>query len=200
MTQPEPQVVRTYLAELHAALVGMPPELSAEIVAGVREELVGLDAEAAAVRIGELGDPAFIAAEARAEATTNAAARSEASPARIAPYDIVAALVLAVGGIVVPFAGWIVGVGLVWGSRTWSVGEKVWGSIFPVVSGALVALVLSLVAIGEGYKGTSLEVLGLPILAAGVSHFTVLIVIVLTPMLSGVWLLLRARSAVRPQS
>ena len=65
--QTAPQVVRNYLAQLESALGGLPTDVRDGIVAGVAEELSGLDAATAAERIETLGDPAFIAAEARAE-------------------------------------------------------------------------------------------------------------------------------------
>jgi uncharacterized membrane protein len=66
MTQEStPQVVHDYLAELDRALSGVPAEVRQGIVSGVAEELEGLDAAAAESRIKTLGDPAFIAAEAR---------------------------------------------------------------------------------------------------------------------------------------
>ncbi|GAB3036546.1 hypothetical protein GCM10027052_13640 [Parafrigoribacterium mesophilum] len=63
-----PQVVRAYLAQLDAALAAVSDDVRRDIVAGVAEELRGLSAPDAAARIEALGDPAFIAAEARAEA------------------------------------------------------------------------------------------------------------------------------------
>jgi hypothetical protein len=48
--------VRGYLAELDSALADVPAAVRSEMVAGVREELSGLDAETAARRIQELGD------------------------------------------------------------------------------------------------------------------------------------------------
>ena len=61
-----PPVVRDYLAELDRELAGVPDEIRQGIVAGIAEELEGLGTVAATVRISTLGDPAFIAAEARA--------------------------------------------------------------------------------------------------------------------------------------
>ena len=61
-------VVRDYLAELDLELAGVPDDVREGIVTGIAEELEGLDAAAATYRIGTLGDPPFIAAEARADA------------------------------------------------------------------------------------------------------------------------------------
>ena len=116
-----PQVVRSYLAELENALVGVSAEVRAEIVAGVREELNGLDATSAAARIEILGDPEFIAAEARAESgavtsstgSTSTRGDSAASVARATEpaeprwFSVLASLLVAFGGIVIPVIGWI---------------------------------------------------------------------------------------------
>ena len=51
MTEPAPQIVKSYLAELERALGGVPDEVAREIFAGIVEELSGLDASAAAARI-----------------------------------------------------------------------------------------------------------------------------------------------------
>lgn len=50
VTERTPQVVRSYLAELDAALGGVPVELARDIRNGVEEELAGLDAATAAAR------------------------------------------------------------------------------------------------------------------------------------------------------
>jgi len=49
--QTAPQVVRNYLAQLESALGGLPTDVRDGIVAGVAEELSGLDAATAAERI-----------------------------------------------------------------------------------------------------------------------------------------------------
>jgi uncharacterized membrane protein len=75
-----PQVIRSYLADLDAALAGVPADVRRDIVAGVAEELSGLDAATAASRIESFGDPAFIAAEASAESRAEPSAESRAEP------------------------------------------------------------------------------------------------------------------------
>ncbi|MFK4791370.1 hypothetical protein [Microbacterium sp. ZW T5_56] len=73
---------RDYLRELDRVLVGVDATTAAELRGGIAESLQGLDEAAAATRIAELGDPAFVAASARdvlsgaerAAATTRAGA------------------------------------------------------------------------------------------------------------------------------
>ena len=117
-----PQVVRSYLEQLKTALREVPEEVSREIVDGITEELAGLDAATAAARIEELGDPVFIAAEARAGTTQIVPAVSRTGDPRW--YTVLTALLVALGGIVIPFLGWIVGIAMVWLSKTWRTREK----------------------------------------------------------------------------
>ncbi len=117
----QPQVVQTYLADLRSALSGVPDEVTRGIVSGIAEGLDGLDAPAAAARIVELGDPAFIAAEARAGVTPSTA-EPDATSVRAGSrrwYVVVTILFYCVGGLVVPVIGWIAGVLFIWTSSLW---------------------------------------------------------------------------------
>lgn len=130
-----PKVVRGYLAELDRELVGVSAEVRHGIVAGVAEELNGLDASAAASRIEALGDPAFIAAEARAGSGPRVTvAGPKAAPPRASEqrwYVVVTALLLEFGGLLVPLAGWVAGIMMLWASALWTRGEKLVATILP---------------------------------------------------------------------
>ena len=159
-----PQVVRRYLGELNRTLAGVPDDVRQGIVVGVAEELEGLDAAAAASRIESLGDPAFIAAEARAEARAGAAPNPSA--AKLAPsraseqrwYVVVTALLLEFGGLLVPLAGWVAGIMLLWASPLWTRGEKLVATIVPPAVGVL--LFSSLAIGGSGVAWWHAVVLG----------------------------------------
>ena len=159
-----PQVVRSYLGELDRTLAGVPDDVRQGIVVGVAEELEGLDAAAAASRIESLGDPAFIAAEARAEARAGAAPNPSA--AKLAPsraseqrwYVVVTALLLEFGGLLVPLAGWVAGIMLLWASPLWTRGEKLVATIVPPAVGVL--LFSSLAIGGSGVAWWHAVVLG----------------------------------------
>ncbi|QEE60925.1 hypothetical protein FVA74_04510 [Salinibacterium sp. dk2585] len=145
MTQnSRPQVVSNYLAQLDVELRGVPGGVAAEIRAGIEEELTGLDAATAAERIEQLGDPAFIAAEAQSEFfVEDAAAASPETASK--PLAIVAGLALAIGGFVVPVVGWIAGVVLVLLSDAWRIGEKLLATLLVpvlVVLGIAVSIAL----------------------------------------------------------
>lgn len=134
-----PQVVRGYLAELDRALAGVPDEVRRGIVAGIAEELEGLDAAAAASRIESLGDPAFIAAEARAGAAPTPATAKLAPPRASEQrwYVVVTALLLEFGGLLVPLAGWVAGIMMLWASPLWTRGEKLVATIVPPAVGVV---------------------------------------------------------------
>jgi hypothetical protein len=198
--QPTPQVVRSYPAQLEAALVGVPDSVSRDIRAGVAEELTGLDAAAAAARIEELGDPAFIAAEARAEA--GAVPMAGATPVvgaavGVAPtaaaagdsrgYTIIAALLVALGGIVVPVLGWIVGIAMVWMSRTWSLGEKWIATLTGPVSVLLGVGIAATVSLSQN------EAWANPALTVFPGWFSSVLLLILVNVVVGIWLLWRAR-------
>ena len=100
MTDSTPQAVRDYISQLDSALVDVQPEVRVEIVAGIREELDGLDPAAAAARINDLGDPVFIAAEAKAAMPEPVTGPTGPPPGRTS--SIIAVLVLIIGSFVVP--------------------------------------------------------------------------------------------------
>ncbi len=185
----QPQVVRSYLSELDKALGEVPGEVAREISEGVAEELAGLDAAAAATRIEELGDPAFIAAEARTASetapreTTLAASTSPAPPATEKPrteerwFVVVASLLVAVGGVVIPVLGWIAGIVMVWMSKSWRTWEKWVGTVAPFAVPGILLLGVLLVRNSD---------------SGGLTwwHLAILTVFVV-PFLSGMWLLWR---------
>lgn len=138
-----------YIGRLESALAQLPASVRNEILAGVTEELAGLDDERAASAIRSLGDPEFIAAEARAElggAQTSTAERVDAAASAPQPTEpawlaIVAALLVMLGGVLVPVLGWIAGIALVWRSVAWSTRQKWTATLLPaLVSVGFVAI------------------------------------------------------------
>jgi hypothetical protein len=157
-----PRVVRDYLAELDRELAGVPDDVREGIVTGIAEELEGLDAAAATSRIGTLGDPPFIAAEARADAALQSAGPQSAGPQSAGPrwtaavlappraseqrwYVVVTTALLYFGGLVVPLAGWVVGIMLLWASPLWTRREKLIAAIVPSAVGVVLFGLLALV-------------------------------------------------------
>lgn len=114
--------------------------------------------------------------------------RSRPTPTRatrIPPRDLLAIVALVVGSLVLPVLGWLVGLVLLWTSATWTVREKLAGTlIWP--GGLLVPLALPLLPGGA-------QLLRSPALA-----MTAITVLVIAPIAVGAWLLLRARDRAGP--
>ena len=101
-------------------------------------------------------------------------------PPRLPSGDLLAVVGLVVGSLVLPVVGWLVGLVLLWRSRSWTTLEKVLGTlVWP--GGLLLPLALPFLPAGA-------QLLRSPALA-----LTVITVLVITPMIVGGWLLLRAR-------
>ncbi len=134
-----PPVVRNYFAELNREMAGVSDEVRQGIVAGIAEELEGLDVAAAASRITTLGDPAFIAAEARAGVAPKSPAAVLALPRASDQrwYVVVTAILIEFGGIVVPLAGWVGGIMMLWASKLWTRNEKLVATIVPPAVGVV---------------------------------------------------------------
>jgi hypothetical protein len=144
--------VHAYLARLEAAMAALSPvrreELRAEIVGHLSDALGSASPDDATVlgALDRLGPPEDIVA---AEAD-GAAAAAIGAPALVygpAPrrpgtgLELAAVLLLTVGSLV-PVAGWLTGVVLLWVSKRWRVGEKVLGTL--VVPGGPLGLTLAM--------------------------------------------------------
>ncbi|HXG44972.1 MAG TPA: hypothetical protein VNJ71_09480 [Gemmatimonadales bacterium] len=129
MTATRDRLVEEYLRRLDRALRDLPRDRRREIVQEIEEHIdqalseLGSPSEAE-VRglIDRMGDPEDIAAEARASL--------DLRPRRAGGLEIAALVLLAVGGLIVPFLGWVVGVVLLWVSPAWTWWEKLVGTLF----------------------------------------------------------------------
>jgi len=176
-----------YLAKLERAVRELPQPVAGDIVAGIREELSGLDADAARERIAVLGDPDAIAAAARDElppATTPAVG----GDARW--YTVVTVLLIGIGGFVVPVVGWVVGIGFLWNSRTWTRRDKVVGTLIVPVTAAVVFGVLAVT--GRAFVAPGIANRLVPSVF-GFGHSGLVLTVVLASVASAVYLLVRAR-------
>ena len=148
------RLVSDYLDRLELELADFPSarrrELVQEISEHIAEARAGVESESEAdVRnlLDRMGDPADIAAEARGApeepAETPAAPAVTVVEPRGSALDVVAMILLLIGGIVLPVVGWLVGVVLLWVSNSWTTNEKLIGTL--VVPGGLApAVYLSL--------------------------------------------------------
>jgi hypothetical protein len=153
-----PRVVQAYLAQLDTALVGVADATAHDIRAAIAEEFAGLDAPTAAARIEQLGDPFFIAAEAR-DASQNPDTdtdRSSLPQTSATPthgdgvgvgYILLASLLVALGGLVIPVLGWVVGIVLVLVSTAWTRVEKWIAILLPIATLLLAAMIAIVIAV-----------------------------------------------------
>lgn len=202
MNTDRPADVDRYLQRLDAALTDVPSHTADEIRQGIIEELSSLDAEAARERIEQLGDPEFIAAEARSGAPEITRRRKSGLESR--PYIIVASLAVAVGIYIVPVFGAVAGFVMVWVSAAWRRWEKMVATLTPLLAGFLTATFFVLTRIPSGDGGSSLvpgfgvpaaEDFGFPWYAwyfTPIVAVNALFVVSIANLAVGIWLLVRA--------
>jgi uncharacterized membrane protein len=132
-------LVRAYLDELRDAARDLPRARRTELVQEIEEYLVEAlppDAGEAEVRtaLDRLGAPEQIVAEERG--------RAGVSVVQAGWGEWVAVVLLAIGGVVIPVLGWVIGAVLLWASRIWTVRDKLIGTL--VVPGGLIGAALML--------------------------------------------------------
>ena len=159
---PAAELVERYLQRLRAASADLPgaqrDELLGDITAHLAEAVPeGADELTARRALDALGAPEQVAAAARAENGTV----TGSSPGSAQAFDVVAVLLLLLGGFVVPVLGWIAGVMMLWSSPRWPEGDKWLGTL--VWPGVIVMGVAAFVAGGQVVLGAGL--LGLVVLA-----------------------------------
>ncbi|WP_224390347.1 hypothetical protein [Pseudonocardia sp. ICBG1293] len=168
---PAHEVVERYLSRLRSATADLPDAQRTELLADIRAHLAevvpeGSDELTARRAIDALGAPEQVAAAALAESDApsgDGVARRGAGSAQA--FDIVAVLLLFLGGFVVPVIGWVVGVVMLWTSPRWETRDKWWGTL--VVPGVIVLGFLSLAwSDGLGLDRSSWLVIGLLALGA----------------------------------
>ena len=134
------RLVADYLARLDAASVALPPDRRDELLEEIRGHIdgaraAGAAADEAAVRtlLDRLGPPEVIVEAARDDdAPPPAWTRPGAAtgPVRRPGTGLeTAAVLLLTAGSLVPLAGWLLGVVLLWTSQRWSRGEKLLGTL-----------------------------------------------------------------------
>ena len=197
MTERTPQVVTSYLARLDEALVGIPDDVRSAIVAGVREEVAGLDAAQAASRLDTLGDPMFIAAEAHAVADDPPVEHRQ-------PQDhphheptwlwLLAGVLVMIGGLIVPIVGSIAGIVLVWISSAWTRRQKITATVLPLLVAIIVGATAALAsAWSTGFNGSGSHGIVNPLMPAAFDSITLAFAGGFAALfIEGIWLLVRA--------
>lgn len=198
MTNSEaPGVVRDYFTQLDAALAGIPPATRHDIIAGLREELDGLDDVTAASRILELGDPEFIAAEARAAIEPGDLPAPATANRREQNWQIVLIpLVVMFGGVIVPVIGTIVGLILLWTSSAWTRVEKWVATLAPFALLVVTMLAFSLPVFQSGGTSSTGEQVN-PLVPVPFAGWTLIVVFPVAYVILGAWLMCRATRRAR---
>lgn len=158
------KLVERYLKHLEVELDDLPSDRRREIV----DEIAGHIGEARAALEHEteadvrnilegLGDPADIAADACERFDVHAP--PPGTPSKPGAIEIGALILLLAGGLVIPVAGWLIGVVLLWISNAWNVRDKVIGTLFwPGGLGIPVALIILASTGGGGGCGEIVNV------------------------------------------
>lgn len=153
------KLIERYLKHLEVELDDLPRDRRREIVDEIEGHIVearaGLEDETEAdVRniLEGLGDPADIAEEARDR--FDLAPHTAVQPFKPGWLEIAALILLLIGGIVIPFFGWVIGVVLLWVSNAWNVRDKVIGTVF-VPGGLALSVFLLLYAASSSGEGAS---------------------------------------------
>lgn len=111
-------------------------------------------------------------------------------------YTILTAVLVAVGGIIVPLVGWVVGVALLWNSTVWTRRDKVVGTLlWPLLAAVIVgvaAAVGSMPTSGQPYTLDEPVNPLVPVLGSYV-HWAVLASAAMVPIVVLAYLLVRAK-------
>jgi hypothetical protein len=190
------KLAKDYLKRLNVELRDLPRarrrELVDEIAEHISEGRADLEVEdESSIRtlLERIGAPEDIAAEARERFGVQR---------RSGALDLVALILLLIGGVVVPVIGWLVGVVLLWSSSVWTAREKLIGTL--VVPGGL-ALPFFLGVYG-GSTETCVQISGGPMtctddtsLARQVLMIALMVILVVAPVVTAVFLARRRTRA-----
>ena len=194
-------VVNDYLWRVGSALGGIPAARSREITTELAEHIREAREDGAVVTeadarnlLDKLGEPADIAAE--AERRFGRLVQPKAGLREIA-----AILLLGVGGVLIPLFAWMTGAVLLWTSGSWSRRDKVLATVFTLGALPGFALVLFLpptVSMSESRIDGNGRVIDTTVFSSGPPGFVgplVLSVVLVLPLLTASYLLLRLRLA-----
>lgn len=138
-------LVEDYMRRLRAALKDLPRDRRGELEEEIREHIEVGRSELGAENEAELrslldriGDPSDIAANSREGLGVR--------PVRIGLMEVAAVVLLPIGGIVLPFLGWVIGVVLLWASSAWNLRDKLIGTF--LLPGGLLLPGFLMVAVG----------------------------------------------------
>jgi len=142
-------LVEDYMRRLRTALKDLPRDRRDELEEEIREHIevgrseLGSESEAELRSLlDRIGDPSDIAADSRE--------RLGVRLVRVGLMEVAAVVLLPIGGIVIPFLGWVIGVVLLWASSAWKLRDKLIGTL--LVPGGL--LLPAFLMLGVGSSGS----------------------------------------------
>jgi hypothetical protein len=195
MTRTPEELITDYLRQLDRELKDLPRARRREVVEEISEHIEearageGRDEVATLNVLERLGDPADIAAEARA--------RFGIELRRSGSHEVAALVLLLVGGFLFGI-GWFVGIVLLWSSGVWSTRDKLIGTlVFP--GGLALPVTLAMTAgasetciSGSQHMGETCT--GGPSTSGQVGGIVLFVVLVVGPLLATFYLARRLRS------
>jgi uncharacterized membrane protein len=154
------QLIDRYLDRLDAELAELPGARRRELVDEITHHIAEARAETpdageAEIRtlLDRLGEPEDIAAEAQGRFDV------AGEPPRTTTWrETLALILLPVGGVLVPFVGWIVGAVLLWTSTAWNTRDKLVGTL--LLPGGLLPATFFAVLAGSSSSGTCIAPAG----------------------------------------
>ncbi len=140
-----------YLDELHRAARGLPrarrDQLLDDIEGHLRESIPpGATVAEVQTALDHLGEPEQIVA-------AEDPGFIEPVPPNRGVLEWAAIVLLLIGGLIVPLAGWMVGVALLWISQAWNVRDKLIGT-FVIPFGLLAPVALLLIGVSTSSSGS----------------------------------------------
>lgn len=181
-----------YLKQLRRAARDLPRSRRDELLADIEAHLAetapaGADDADVQATLDRLGAPAEIVL-----AETSAGP----VPRRRGALEWGAIVLLLVGGILLPFLGWVVGALLLWLSRAWTIRDKIWGTlVLPgglLPAAMLIFLPVDVESCGGSGAGGQVCVGGPTVIQQSINTVFVVIVVV-APLCTAVYLARRAR-------
>jgi hypothetical protein len=122
VSSPDDDRVALYLAQLQDELANVQPRVRERVVRDVAVRIAKAREDDGDVRavLAEVGDPRDIAAGVR---------ERHGVLERSSWREIAAIVLLPFGGVVIPIAGWFVGLYFLWSSPVWTMREKTWATL-----------------------------------------------------------------------
>lgn len=196
MTRTPEELITDYLRRLARELKDLPRARRREVVEEISEHIEQARAEEGSDEVAtlnvleRLGDPAEIAADARA--------RFGIEPRRSGSHEVAALVLLLVGGFLFGI-GWFVGLVLLWSSEVWSTRDKLIGTLI-VPGGVMLPVFLATMTLAatpncisdSQHAGETCT--GGPSTLGQVGGIALLVVLVIGPFLTTIYLARRLRS------